>query len=106
MVEADGHPLTELIEDIVLWAFRLVRLAVNALKSKNTWTEPTVVWVPHNNVERAVYAALILAGEPVNNGRLAALMGVSPAEASRRVRRLDGFVSRARRGRQVLISLN
>jgi hypothetical protein len=31
-------------------------------------------------VERAVYAALILAGEPVNNRRLAELMDCSPGE--------------------------
>ena len=34
--------------------------------------------------------ALILAGEPVNNHRLAELMGVSPPEASRRVAQLEG----------------
>ena len=36
------------------------------------WTMPTT------EIERAVYAALILAGEPVNNRRLAELMQCSP----------------------------
>ena len=39
-------------------------------------------WMPTREFERAVYAALILAGEPVNNRRLAELMGVSPPELS------------------------
>ncbi len=34
-------------------------------------------WMPATEIERAVYAALILAGEPVNNRRLAELMGCS-----------------------------
>ena len=106
MVEADGHPLTELIEGIALWPFRLATLAAKTLISKLTASEPAPIWMPKTEVERAVVAALILAGEPVNNRTLAALMGVSPAEASRRVTQLNGFVSRARRGRQVLISLN
>ena len=44
------------------------------------------VGLPATEVERAVYAALILAGEPVNNRRLAELMGCSPGEASKRVK--------------------
>ena len=31
-------------------------------------------WMPTTDVERAVYAALILSGQPVNNRRLAELM--------------------------------
>jgi hypothetical protein len=42
--------------------------------------------IPRTDIERAVYAALILAGEPVNNRRLAELMDCSPGEASRRSR--------------------
>jgi hypothetical protein len=42
-------------------------------------------WVPTTELERTVAAALLLAGEPVNNLKLAALMGVSPGESSRRV---------------------
>ena len=40
----------------------------------------TTAWMPKTESERTVYAALILAGEPVNNLKLAALMGVSPGE--------------------------
>jgi hypothetical protein len=64
------------------------------------WTTPTT------EIERAVYAALILAGEPVNNRRLAELMQCSPGEASRRVTQLEGAIRRARKGREVMISLN
>ena len=52
--------------------------------------QPT--WMPTRDIERAVYAALILAGEPVNNRRLAELMECSPAEASRRVAQLEGVI--------------
>jgi hypothetical protein len=40
-------------------------------------------WMPTREFERAVFAALILAGEPINNRRLAELMDCSPGEASR-----------------------
>ena len=63
-------------------------------------------WMPQTEVERTVYAALILAGEPVNNLKLAALTGVSPGECSRRVAQLEGVIRKARKGRVVLISLN
>ena len=62
------------------------------------WTMPTT------EIERAVYAALVLAGEPINNRRLAELMDCSPGEASRRVARLEGVIRKARKGREVLIS--
>jgi len=64
------------------------------------------VFMQRTEVERAVYAALILAGQPVNNRRLAELMGVSPGEASRRVAQLEGAIRKARKGREVMISLN
>jgi hypothetical protein len=64
------------------------------------------VWMPQTEVERTVFAALILAGEPVNNLKLAALMGVSPGECSRRVAQLEGVIRKARKGREVLISLH
>ena len=64
------------------------------------------VWMPQTEVERTVYAALILAGEPVNNRRLAELMDCSPGEASRRVAQLEGVIRKARKGREVLISLH
>ena len=38
------------------------------------------LWMPTKDIERAVYAELILAGEPVNNRRLAELMECSPGE--------------------------
>jgi hypothetical protein len=63
-------------------------------------------WMPQTEIERTVYAALILAGEPVNNLKLAALMGVSPGESSRRVAQLEGVINKRRQGREVLISLN
>jgi hypothetical protein len=66
----------------------------------------TMAWMPKTEVERTVYAALILAGEPVNNLKLAALMGVSPGESSRRVAQLEGVIRKARKGREVLISLH
>ena len=55
---------------------------------------------------RAVFAALILAGKPISNDELARLMGVSKAEASKRVTALDGFVRKVRKGRIVEISLH
>jgi len=58
------------------------------------------VFMPTTEIERAVYAALILAGEPVNNRRLAELMGCSPGEASRRVAQLEGAIRKARKGRR------
>src|SRR5271167_3081997 len=67
---------------------------------------PAPTWMPTRDIERAVYAALILAGEPVNNRRLAELMDCSPGEASRRVAQLEGVIRKARKGREVLISLH
>ena len=63
-------------------------------------------WMPTKEFERAVFAALILAGEPINNRRLAELMDCSPGEASRRVAQLEGVIRKARKGREVLISLH
>jgi hypothetical protein len=60
-------------------------------------------WMPTREFERAV---LILAGEPINNRRLAELMDCSPGEASRRVAQLEGVIRKARKGREVLISLH
>ena len=42
----------------------------------------------------------------VNNRRLAELMDCSPGEASRRVAQLEGVIRKARKGREVLISLH
>ena len=63
-------------------------------------------WMPTRDFERAVFAALIQAGEPVNNRRLAELMDCSPGEASKRVARLEGVVRKVREGRQVMIGLH
>ncbi len=63
-------------------------------------------WMPTREFERAVFAALVLAGEPINNRRLAELMDCSPGEASRRVAQLEGVIRKARKGREVMISLN
>jgi len=64
------------------------------------------VFMPRTEVERAVYAALVLAGEPINNRRLAELMRCSPAHASRCVAQLEGAIRKSRKGREVMISLN
>jgi hypothetical protein len=69
-----------------------------------TPVQPT--WKPTREFERAVFAALILAGEPVNNRQLAELMDCSAGEASRRVAQLEGVIRKARKGREVLISLH
>jgi hypothetical protein len=88
---------------------RKVATAWSNRKAKEPTTEilsPAPNWLPTRDIERAVYAALILAGEPVNNRRLAELMGVSPPECSRRVAQLEGVIRKARKGRAVLISLH
>jgi hypothetical protein len=54
--------------------------------------------------ERAVFAALILAGRPVSNSELAAFMRCSPAEASKRAKDVP-YLRRQRIGREVMISL-
>jgi hypothetical protein len=106
MVGADEPPL---IEDLVLWPFRIVFGVAKSLQARamrRALSSAPAPWVPRTELERTVYAALILAGQPVNNRRLATIMGVSPGEASRRVSQLDGLVSRTRKGREVRISLN
>ena len=52
--------------------------------------QPT--WIPTRDIERAVYAALILAGEPVNDRRLCGADGLLPRRvltAGRAARRRD-----------------
>ena len=46
-----------------------------AKRGKPERAELSPVWMPATEIERAVYSALILAGEPINNRRLAELMG-------------------------------
>ena len=62
-------------------------------------------WMPKTDTERAVLAALILAGNPVTNDELATLMDVSKSEASKRVSAIDGHIRKIRDGRKVQISL-
>jgi hypothetical protein len=81
------------------------RKLTDALRKSRT-IELSPSWMPANEVERSVYAALIIAGEPVNNRRLSELMGCSPGEASKRVARLEGAIRKTRKGREVLISLH
>ena len=85
------------------WLTRLLRRKPDAIEPERL--TPVQPWVPSREFERAVYAALILAGEPVNNRRLAELMGCSPGESSRRVAQLEGVLRKERMGRQVLLSL-
>ena len=82
------------------------RGASRSRSSRRVLTPVQPTWQPSREFERAVYAALILAGEPVNNRRLAELMDCSPGEASRRVAQLEGVIRKARKGREVLISLH
>ena len=77
-----------------------------AKKAAPERTDLRPAWMPTRDFERAVYAALTIAGEPVNNRRLAELMGCSPGEASKRVAQLEGVIRKARNGREVLISLH
>ena len=74
-------------------------------KPKQLEVSAQVVWTPVSDLERAVYAAMVLAGRPVSNAELAHFMGVSPGEASRRVKALDGVLCKERVGREVRISL-
>ena len=96
----------------VLRVGRLPQGGQGLVKTQGEPAEPEIlapvqsVWMPRTELERTVYAALVLAGEPVNNLKLAALMGVSPGECSRRVAQLEGVIRKARKGREVLISLH
>ena len=94
------------------YTFRVVWEAISSrLWRRPEKIEPEVLtsaeaFLPRTEVELAVHAALVLAGEPVNNRRLAELMGCLLGEASRRVAQLEGAIRKARKGREVLISLN
>jgi hypothetical protein len=88
------------------------QILASRFKRKPKPVEPEIqtpvqpAWNPTRDIERAVYAALVLAGEPVKNRRLAELMDCSPGEASRRVAQLEGVIRKAGKGREVLISLH
>lgn len=67
--------------------------------------EASVEWRPVTDLERTVYAAMILAGRPVTNAELARFMRCSPGEASKRVKALEGVIRKERIGREVRLSL-
>lgn len=67
--------------------------------------EARLIWTPVTDLERQVYAAMILAGRPVTNAELAHLMNVSPGQASKMVGQLEGRIQKIRDGRRVQISL-
>ena len=96
----------------IYFAYLGCRKVASAWPKRQAKNEPEILppmqqaWVPKSEIERTVYAALILAGEPVNNLKLAALMGVSPSESSRRVAQLAGVIKKERVGRQVFLSLH
>ena len=74
-------------------------------KAKPETVELKPVWVPKSDMERAVYAALLVAGKPVTNDELARLLRLSKGETSRRVAQLEGRVHKTRVGRTVQISI-
>ena len=74
-------------------------------RERPTLSENKLIWIPETDSERRVYAALILAGRPVTNGELAALMKCSKSQASKDVAALSGQVQKLRIGREVRISL-
>ena len=51
-------------------------------KAKPETAELKPVWVPKTDLERAVYAALLVAGKPVTNDELARLLRLSKGETS------------------------
>ncbi len=60
-----------------------------------------VTWTPVTDLERTVYAAMILAGRPVTNAELARFMRCSPGKVSKRVKALEGVIRKERIGREV-----
>jgi chromosome segregation and condensation protein ScpB len=60
-----------------------------------------VTWTPVTDLERTVYAAMILAGRPVTNAELARFMRCSLGEVSKRVKALKGVIRKERIGREV-----
>jgi hypothetical protein len=101
----------EVVRDRSWFSYTLREMWQAVLKRrKPPAPEPQVevlpVFLPRTEVERAVYAALVLAGEPVNNRRLAELMRYSPAHASRCVAQLEGAIRKSRKGRDDLTELS
>lgn len=115
MIEAENESLAALAGyATVMVVAAPVLLAVWGARKAKAWRAARAkveilppVFEPRTREERAVLAALILAGNrPVTNAELAALMGVSPAEASKRITAVGPRVRRDRAGREVRISLH
>ena len=92
---------------LFLWMDTRAKSIMEVLDGKNPLrSEVLEPWKPLTRDERAVAAAIILAGRAVTNGELAELMAVSSAEASKRVARLGDRVRKERLdGRTVQISI-
>jgi len=88
-----------------VWFASLVTRLREARRPQEPSRPEPEIWTPKSDTERAVLAALILAGKAVTNDELAQLMGCSKGEASRRVTEADRFVRKIREGRRVQISL-
>jgi hypothetical protein len=73
-------------------------------KAKPEMAELKPVWVPKSDMERAIYAALLVAGKPVTNDELARLLRLSKGE-NLAVAQLEGRVQKVRVGRSVQISI-
>lgn len=88
------------------WAgCRTLAEALSRRKATPETAELKPVWIPQTDMQRAVYAALIVAGKRVSNDELARLMRISKGESSRRVAQLNGRVEKIRVGREVRISI-
>ena len=85
------------------WPRWLTRLF--SRKPKTEPVETQLMWIPVSDLERQVFAAMILAGRPVTNAELARLMGCSPGESSKRAKALLGVIRKERIGREVRLSL-
>ena len=85
--------------------FYHLRLAWAKWRSSKQAPQEREVWSPQTDMERAVYAALIVAGKPVTNDELARLMRVSKGQASKCVTALNGRVAKVRIGREVRLSI-
>ena len=102
MIAAPPGPIEGAIRALIGLARNL---GTRAFKRKPEVIEAPV-WQPQTDMERAVYAALIVAGKPVTNDELARLMRVSKGHASKCVSALDGRVSKVRVGREVRIAMH
>lgn len=99
------HMITHVPSRFEVWFASLVTRLREARRPQEPSRPEPEIWTPKSDTERAVLAALILAGKAVTNDELAQLMGCSKGEASRRVTEADRFVRKIREGRRVQISL-